>query len=188
MKVITTTLKSTSPIQYSKFHDTPKKDKETHDAHEQRTWRERTHYDPTTRKAFIPGVWFKKALETGAKFLSLQIPGKGKSTYTKHFVAGIMVIDNIGLPVTVEEIDGINLHVPSNGVKGDGKRVKKTFPVVNEWEGVLDFHILDDTITEAVFLEVLKHCGMFNGVGSFRPQNGGWYGRFEVVEHECVEK
>jgi hypothetical protein len=41
---------------------------------------------------------FKNCLAEIAKYLSLQIPGKGKTTYTKHFEAGVMVLDGLALP------------------------------------------------------------------------------------------
>lgn len=34
---------------------------------------------------------FRNCLAEAAKFLSIQIPGKGKSTYTKHFEAGLII-------------------------------------------------------------------------------------------------
>jgi hypothetical protein len=66
-------------------------------------------------------------------------------------------------------------------VRGSGKRVKRTFPVVPKWEGAVVFAILDETITRTVFEEHIKAVGMLVGVGRFRPENGGMNGRFEVV-------
>jgi len=43
------------------------------------------------------------------------------------------------------------------------------------------FYILDEIITKEVFERTLTMAGQFIGIGRFRPQNNGFYGRFEVV-------
>ncbi len=51
-----------------------------------------------------------------------------------------------------------------------------------EWKGEVTFHILDETVTEEVFKLHLEEGGKFIGIGRFRPQNNGFYGRFKVNE------
>jgi hypothetical protein len=123
---------------------------------------------------------FKNCIAEIAKYLSVQIQGKGKSTYTKHFEAGVMVLDGLKLPVKKDEVPGEWLFVPSDGKRGSGKRVDRCFPVVHEWKGDVQFHILDDVITPDVFEQHLKDAGNFIGIGRFRPRNNGYYGRFKV--------
>jgi hypothetical protein len=123
---------------------------------------------------------FKNCLSEAAKFLGIQIPGKGKSTYTKHFEAGVLVTDAMILPIKKEEVKGEWLFVPSDGVRGSGKRVDKCFPVIHEWGGEVTFYVLDETVTEEVFRNVLEQAGAFIGIGRFRPRNNGFYGRFRV--------
>lgn len=115
-----------------------------------------------------------------AKFLGKQIKGKGKSTYTKHFEAGVLVMDPLVLPIKKDEVQGEWLFAPSDGKRGSGSRVDKCFPVIPKWSGKVTFHILDDTITEDVFREHLEEAGKFIGIGRFRPRNNGFYGRFAV--------
>jgi hypothetical protein len=40
--------------------------------------------------------------------------------------------------------------------------------------------VLDETVTEEVFRNVLEQAGAFIGIGRFRPRNNGFYGRFKV--------
>ena len=174
-------LKSVSPYSMSKFYDVPKLPKETYDAFEARTWRERCHY-LEDGSIYIPQMAFKFAFTSTAKFMGLQIPGKGKSTYTKHFEAGIFVAEPIILPDKKDEIKGEWFHVPADGQRGGSKRVMKCFPVIPSWEGDLKITILDDTITREVLLQHAEEMGRFNGIGRFRPQTGGFYGRFEVTD------
>lgn len=183
MKIATATLQSKSPYSQGKYHTAsfPRLPKETDKDHEIRTWRERMHYTPNGR-VFIPPMAFKNCISEAAKFSSKQIPGKGKSTYTKHFEAGVLVMDALELPITKDDVRGEWRHVPSDGTRGGSKRVEKCFPVIDEWKGKVKFYILDETITEEVFTETLKEAGNFIGLGVFRPRNNGFFGRFDVVK------
>lgn len=178
MKIARAHLKSVAPYSQSRYHDTPRNDKEGHDEYEQRTWRERLSTTPSGQ-VFIPPMAFKKSLESAASFLSVQIKGRGKATYTKHFKAGILVTEGLTLPVKKDAVPGETFFVHANG--RSGTRVKRTFPVIQTWEGTVQFFVLDDTITEKVFTEHLREAGSFIGIGRFRPENGGFYGRWEVL-------
>lgn len=179
MKTATVTIRGVSPYSQSKHYSTEKLAKENSKDYEARTWRDRMHATDDG-SVFIPPMSFKNCLSEAAKFLSIQIPGKGKSTYTKHFEAGVLVTDALILPVKKDEVPGEWLFVPSDGVRGSGKRVEKCFPVIHQWGGEVVFHILDETVTEEVFRNVLEQAGAFIGIGRFRPRNNGFYGRFKV--------
>jgi len=179
MKTAITMLKSKSSYSQSRHYQAPKLDKEGADAFERRTWRERMHVADDGH-VFIPQMAFKNCLAEAAKYLSIQIAGKGKATYTKHFEAGVMVLDSLVLPIKAEDVPGEWLFVPASGRRGDGKRVMRCFPLIKTWEGEVQWHILDETITEDVFAEHLRQAGMFIGIGRFRPRNNGYYGRFSV--------
>jgi hypothetical protein len=171
---------------YSK-EDVPPLAKELHDAYEQRTWRHRMH---TTKEGHveIPGPAFAHALKSAAKRLKLQVPGKGRVEYTKYFEAGVMVTTGIVLPIKAAECPFDKLFVPSDGRPGGGKRVTKWFPRVDAWEGRVTFYIFDDIITSDVFKQVLTAAGMLVGIGRFRPENRGFYGRFSVKTIEWMEE
>lgn len=179
MHIATVSLKSVSPYCQSRFYQTEKLDKERPDAFEDRTWRDKGHYTQDG-KMFIPSFALKNCLADAAKYLSIQIPGKGKATFTKHFDAGVLVVDPIILPVDKDRVDMFELHVPADGKRGGGRRVLKKFPIVREWSGSVAFHILDDVITQDVFTHVLSEAGKFIGIGSFRVRNNGIFGRFSV--------
>jgi len=176
----------------SKFHGTEKLPREGADDYEQRTWRERAHYD-AEGNVKIPALAFKKCIAEAAKYLSLQIPGKGKATYTKNFQSGILVVQDVpvaynGKPVTMSMLDepksgfyGKRMFVPADGVAGSGKRVHRIHPVIDVgWTAEFEFLILDDIITQDVFQKHLEIAGMLIGVGAFRVRNGGIMGRFQA--------
>lgn len=179
MKTAIVRLKSTSPYSQSKHYTTPKLPKEGDSDYEARTWRDRLHVTQDGR-VFVPPMSFKNCLSEAAKYLGIKIPGNGKATYTKNFEAGILVTDALILDVKVEDVKGEWLFVPSNGMRGSGKRVNKCFPVIHEWTGTVTFYVLDETITKDVFINHLKQAGAFIGIGRFRPRNNGFYGRFNV--------
>ena len=130
---------------------------------------------------FIPPMAFKNCLSEVAKFLGIQIPGKGKATYTKHFEAGILVIDSAYIGIHKDDVVCENLFLPSDGVRGSGKRVVKSYPLIPEWECRVVVYVTDDTISEDVFRYHLEQAGTFIGVGRFRPRQNGYYGRFTVI-------
>ena len=179
MKTAIAKIKSASPYSQSRHYTTEKLPKELAKDYEARTWRDRLH-TTDAGEVFIPPMSFKNCLSEAAKFLGIQIPGKDKSTYTKHFEAGVLVMDGLHLGIKAADVKGEWLFVPSDGVRGSGKRVDKCFPVIHEWGGNVTFHVLDETITEDVFLNHLKQAGAFIGIGRFRPLNNGFYGRFAV--------
>lgn len=183
MKIALATLKSAAPYQPSRAysHEVPELPRETKDAYETRTWRSKCHITPDG-KVYIPPMAFKMALDKAAKTLGRQIPGKGKSTYTKFFQSGVLVMEPIVLPVTAEEVAMDRIYANADGVRGSGKRVWRNFPRIDTWEAKVPFHVLADEITKDVFEEHLKQAGAFVGVGRFRPENGGFYGRFEVKD------
>jgi hypothetical protein len=182
MKTAVCKLVSASPYSQSKpIVSEIDQGNETSAEFEARTWRERMHVTDDGY-VFIPPTQFWFSIAEAAKYKSLNIPGKGKATYTKHFEAGVMVTEPLVLDVKADDVPGQDLFVPSNGVRGAGSRVWKTFPLIKQWEGVVTYHILDDLINEDVFRAHLEDSGRFIGVGRFRPRNRGFYGRFDVKE------
>lgn len=186
MRIAMAELQSISPYSQSRRYEIEKLGRQSGTAtesvkdYEIRTWRERCHVD-NDGQVFIPPMAFKNCLSEIAKYLGAQIPGKGKATFTKHFEAGVMVLDGVPLGVSKEDVPGEWFFVPASGRRGDGKRVSKCFPVIREWKGKVQFHIIDDVITKDVFEQHLKDAGNFIGIGRFRPRNNGYYGRFKVL-------
>lgn len=179
MITATVKLESISPYSQSRYHEVPKQDRENPDDYEKRTWRERLHTDKDGN-VLIPATALKNCLSEAAKFLSKQIPGKGKATYTKHFEAGVMVIDSPQIGIKKDDVRGNWLFLNADGKPGSGKRVKRCLPTIDQWSATAEFHILDRTVTEPVFKEHLEAAGMFIGIGQHRPRNRGSFGRFKV--------
>ena len=172
-------LESISPLSFSRHYRVEKLQKESPSDYETRTWPERMHVDDKGI-VYIPPMAFKLCVTAAASFLSMKIPGKRNATYTKHFTAGILVLEALSLNIHKNDVQGEWLFVPSDGKRGGSSRVDKCFPLIPHWSGDVTFHILDRTITEEVFREHVQEAGNFIGLGRFRPANNGFYGRYKV--------
>lgn len=180
----TAMLTGTAAISFSKPVCSKKNTGETHDAFEERTWKERMHVGDDGN-VFIPPMALKNCMSEVAKYLSETVPGKGKATYTKHFEAGVMVVKPMSLGVKADKVQGEHLFVPSNGKRGAGTRVWKTFPFIpSGWETEAEIIVLDPVLIDKPekIKEYLRYAGQFIGLGRFRPRQNGYYGRFEVKD------
>lgn len=177
MRVCTVQFTGQAPYSASRAHCADKLPKETPDAYEERTWREKAHIE--NGRVIVPPMAFKIGLDRAAKMLGRQIPGKGKSTYTKFFESGVIITAPV--PIADEaSIQCERVHANADGVRGSGKRVWRKFPRVDEWRGAVQFHILADEITPEIFEEAVHYAGLAVGVGRFRPERGGYFGRYTI--------
>jgi len=174
-------LESITYYSQGKYYDAervPKKEGENMAQYEIRTWRNRMHFDESG-EVFIPCAQFKNAIKAAAKFKSKQIPGQGKTTYTKHFQAGVIVLDNTPIGIHKDDVESEQVFI---GPKGIGK-VMKTFPRIEEWKAEVHFWVLDDAITKDIFDYYIGVAGSLIGIGRYRPYTGdgggGHYGRFK---------
>lgn len=189
MLIVEFDLIGVSPLSFSKAILVEKETGETHDAFEERTWMERLHVD-NEGNVFIPARALKNSLDATAKHLSESVPGKRQATYTKHFVAGTMVIDNmmLGIKKDNDKIIREKLFVPADGTRGGRKRVNRSFPTIIKWQVHCKIYIFDPVLIakpEKVH-EYLIFNGKFIGFLRFRPAVGGTNGRFEVKNFRVV--
>jgi len=94
MKAAIVEIEGASPLSFSKYYEVPKKEGEKNADYEERTWKERMHYNEEGY-VIIPPMALKNCLTNAAKYLSERIEGEGKKTWTKKFEAGLMVVDPI---------------------------------------------------------------------------------------------
>ena len=183
IRVATVDMSAISPYSPSKHYVVDKIGRETHADYETRTWRERMHYSPDG-SVFIPAMAFKNTLQGAASFLGKKIPGRGQKTFAAFFKAAVLVQEGLDLRVQRDTVPGEQFFVPSDGKPGGGTRVMKTFARIDGWTGKVQYIVADETITKDVFDEHIKAAGAFVGLGRFRPERGGFYGRFKVNKIE----
>jgi hypothetical protein len=184
MRIVQFEIVGVTPYSQSKAVFEKKATGEGADTFEERTWRQRMHTN-SEGLVSVPPMAIQHMLADCAKYCSDTVPGKGKATWTKHFDAGVSVVDMFPiLPhITPDDVACERLFLPSDGVKGSGKRVMKCMPMIWPW-GIKGEIILLDPLLTAHPEQVetyLNHSGKFIGLGRFRPRNGGYYGRFNVA-------
>lgn len=180
MITVTIELNSITCYQSGRHYQIDKKDGEQPDQAEIRTWRERCHTNGNG-VCYIPGIAFKRALETAASTLSIKVKGKGNQTYTKFFIRAIIPLGDLDLGVKKKDVVSAEMFVSSSGGKRrDSGCVTKFFPTFPIWGGEFKIGVLDPTITQAIFNRVLQYAAIYIGVGVWRPENGGMNGRFNA--------
>lgn len=194
MRTVKTTLRGVSPYSQSHPIAEAKEHDETHEQFEARIWKQRLHIN-NLGNVFIPPMAIKNALSEAAKYLSIQIPGKGKSTFTKHVEAGLLITEGIDLNIKPDDTFGERLFLPASGKRGDGKRVWRTYPRIDAWHGEVAIYVIDEIVLQEMpmlkitALEyILQQAGQLIGIGRFRPRNNGFYGRFAVEDFKVIGK
>lgn len=185
MKAYIAKVESTTPIIFSRQLDIkqfPKLEREQAGDYDERLWQDKAHWTPDGT-VLIPAVYFKRALEECAQYLGIQIPGKGKSTYTKHFLSGVQILGTgIDTGVNRDGISSVAISCNADGKRGSGCRVTRRFPTLSKWSGELTILVVDEIITETVLREHLDKAGMLIGIGSFRLRKGNSSGGFKVAK------
>jgi hypothetical protein len=186
-------IRGIAPYSQSRPHLDEKNPGESNDDYAKRTWRSHLHVDKNGEVCIPPGN-VKNCISEAAKYMNVKIPGQGKATFTKNIEAGLAVVRPIMLGVRAADVQSEALYLPSDGVRGSGKRVWKWYPVIPEWGGDVELVVLDEIITQSsqrtgnpILQDFAEGAGQYIGLGRFRPRNNGYYGRF-VVENFQLHK
>lgn len=186
LAIATAHLKSISPYSQSKAFDSVKRPDEDHDQFDERCWREHMHVD-AAGNVVIPPMQFKQAVDAAASRLNIKIEKKG----VKQFIEpGVMVVEPMVLDVRAADVKSERLFLTADGKPSKlskSGRVYRRFPVIPSWEGLVAFHIVDARIGEGHFRPVLVEAGNLVGIGRWRPEKRGFYGRFSVVSLDWKE-
>lgn len=191
-KIARVKLKSVSPFSPSKPFESEKPQEQSHGEFDEQHWREHAEINAEGHVC-IAAMSLKKAIDTAAKHLGEKVPGARGSTYTAKFERGMFIQTPLDLGITREQLtieNSVRIYADSMGKK-DGKggaRVWRRYPLIHQWTGILEIHIVEPSIliksegkSETDLLERhIEAAGLFIGVGRFRPQNGGFNGRFAV--------
>ena len=129
---------------------------------------------------FIPGAAFSRLLrEAGGNHKM-----KGSRKSVKYAVpSAIIVLDEMvpmldlaGAPNPKWEVDSRPVTIPAT--KG---RIMRHRPRWNEWMAIFAMEIDEEQLPADFVHQLLVEGGLRIGVGDFRPEKGGPFGRFNVV-------
>ena len=112
----------------------------------------------------------------GAKF---QISGQGKLTYKKILGSGAVIITPDMIPHEIQA-----WCIDRRPVVIQRARIVRSRPMLEKWALNFEIEYDDDEITKTTLQEILAYAGKRSGIGDFRPQVGGPFGRFMITKFE----
>lgn len=189
MRIVEIQIEGVTAYSQSKLVDPdlfPRKEKEGHDEYDKRVWREKSTFN-AKGEVCIPAMSLKMATDEAIKRLSLSIPGRKSTTYTKFFLAGQICEADVPIGVMKADLEYVDIWANADGIRGSNKRVRRRFPYIPHWSGVARFAILDDVIPSAIFERAFVEAGRLIGIGRFRPEKGGYLGRYAVGKFKWSE-
>lgn len=146
-------------------------------------------YRQESGELFVPGANIFSCLIAAGQFTKA---GKSKLTTMKTSLipAGLAVEDMVcalvshdGRQLTDFEIDSRSVVIPSTG-----GRIMCHRPRVDEWRCRFTVDIDTEMFTANLVRSVVDDGGKKIGLGDFRPQRKGPFGRFAVVGWEVLEE
>lgn len=130
--------------------------------------------DEKTGKCFIPAEHIRQSLINAGSFIKAKVGNSRKSM--KNIVAAMFMVDpeKIFLP----EFDEIDKRSAVN------RNIKARVIVIRpKWQSIditFDLLIDNDTITIETIRELFEYSGKYVGIGSYRPEHCGMFGRFDL--------
>ena len=129
---------------------------------------------------FVPGAAFGRLIrEAGSAHKQ-----RGSRKSLKYVIPSAMLIlqdvvplhDVDGEPILDFEVDSRPVVIPST--KG---RIMRHRPRINAWCASFDIDVSEDLIDASTVQQLLTEGGRSIGIGDFRPEKGGPFGRFMVT-------
>lgn len=141
-----------------------------------------SYRDETTKKYFIPNEHVRGALINAGAMTKAKVGNSKKSM--KNIVAGMFFVypEKLFLQPQTYVID------KRSAVNQNAKaRVITIRPKFENWSVEFELHIDNDTITNETIQHILEDAGNYIGIGSYRPQKNGMYGRFTVEDFKEIK-
>jgi len=137
-------------------------------------------YVDSDGKIYQPATHIDRALiEAGKK---IKVKGQGKATYSKLF----------GSMVSVEEFEIVHqkqdyeIHKCLVVIPSTKGRIMRYRPMFKDW--VLEFHVQgEEEIPADVIKEAFEIAGKYVGIGDWRPEKKGKFGKFQVTKFQEVK-
>lgn len=188
MKTVEVKIKGKSPLLINRFKENDElqvavKKSTKKDYGTPRDQAEATAYrDDKTKKLWIPSSWVTGAIKTVAS--DYKLPGTRKSIKS---VSGGAIIPTDEKMYFNEDYTVKDVEVDSRPVVIQRARIMRHRARLEEWSVTLSLEI-DETIVPVDSVhEILSDAGKRAGLGDFRPQKGGPFGRF-LIESWKIQK
>jgi hypothetical protein len=136
-------------------------------------------YLTTDGQIYTPSTHIYGALIDAAK--NFQVIGKKRSTYSKIFGSSI-IVEPDAIIHKKQDWEIFSISAVNPNTRG---RMMVHRPMMKEWE--LEFKIIfnDDDIPLEVLKSVIDWAGQYSGIGDWRPNKKGKYGKFIVTNFKA---
>lgn len=129
-------------------------------------------------KLFLPSEHLRQAFINGGGYLKSKVGIKTKSM--KSVIAAMLMINPE--EILLAEFDEIDKRSAVN--KNIKARVMVIRPKWLKWEAEFDMIFDNETLTQETITELITTTGNYVGIGSYRPTNNGYFGRFKLINLE----
>lgn len=136
-------------------------------------------YQSPDGEIYVPSAQIKGCLIEAGK--QMRVVGKGKATYSKLFGAFVIVE-----PDTIPMLNQ-NWETDARAVVIQRARIIRYRPKFKEWGLKFNIISLEENINDDVIRQGLEIGGNYSGIGDFRPQKKGSFGRFMVVSFKEIK-
>lgn len=133
-------------------------------------------YRNSSEKCYIPAEQLRIAFINGGGYLKSKV-GNAKRSMKGVFAAMLRVSPE---EILIPEYDTIDKRSAVN--KNVKARVMVIRPKWQEWEAEFDLILDNETITTQTLTELIETTGNYVGIGSYRPTNNGYFGRFKLLD------
>lgn len=137
-------------------------------------------YQDKEGNPIIPSEHIRGALIQSGGFIKAKVGNANRNM--KNIIAGMFFVTPEEIKLDSDWIIDKRSAV-NHAVKG---RVISIRPRWNEWKVNFILSVDNDTITEATIKQLLEYAGNYVGIGSFRPQHNGMFGRFDVTNFKAL--
>lgn len=137
------------------------------DFHSHTYWNDGTEY-------FIPSDHFRMSMIEAGKMVKGKVGGATKSM--SNVVAALFTItpERITIPKwsAIDKRSAVNRNIKA--------RVIVIRPKWEKWQADFTLTVDEDSIQNEMIAKIIEYSGKYIGIGSYRPQNKGQFGRFEI--------
>ena len=126
----------------------------------------------------VPSTWVIGSIIDASK--NFKIVGKGKSTYSKLVGSSVNVNPEL-LIVTPQKWEAYSISAVNPMTRG---RMMVSRPRMDKWSTTFRLSFNENDIPLEVMKEIVDYAGQYSGIGDWRPNKKGQFGKFIVTRFE----
>jgi len=126
----------------------------------------------------IPSTWMMGAIIDASK--NFKIVGKGKSTYSKLVGSSVNVNPEL-LMVSPQKWEPYSISAVNPMTRG---RMMVSRPRMDKWSISFRLSFNENDIPMEVMKGIVDYAGQYSGLGDWRPNKKGQFGKFIVTKFE----